>query len=124
MKNFGICLMIAGVIWGVYAFNMKTSIETEGRTVGNGTYSLYVPGQNIHNLDLAARKQNHLLGAGVTVIAGVILLGFGSLQKTSKSSDESATKQTSKYDNIYTKAIVILISIAATAWFYEKFVKP
>lgn len=116
--------MIAGVIWGIYAFNMKTSIETEGGTVGNGTFSLYVPGQSIHNLDLAARKQNHLIGAGVTAIAGVILLGFGSLQKPNKSSAESTTKQTSKYDNVYTKAIVILVSIAAAAWFYESFVKP
>lgn len=80
MKNFGILLIVVGVIWGIYAFNMETSITTEGKTIGAGLYSAYIPSQTIHNLDLASRRQNHLIGAGVLFISGIILFGFGTLQ--------------------------------------------
>ncbi len=60
MKVFGIGLVIVGVIWGVIAFNMKTTIETESRTFGEGLYSIRVPSQTVHNLDLADQRRNHL----------------------------------------------------------------
>lgn len=80
MKKFGICLMIAGVVWGIYAFKMETSIETEGRTFGEGPYSIRVPSQTVHNLDLADQRRNHLIGAAVTLISGILLFGFGSIK--------------------------------------------
>jgi hypothetical protein len=92
VKNFGICLMIAGVVWVIIAFNMETSITTEGRTVGVGLYSVYVPSQTVHNLDLADRRRNHLIGAGVTLLSGILLFGFGSSQvQAKKQSMEVAT---------------------------------
>ncbi|MFZ3208404.1 MAG: hypothetical protein WA140_06180 [Geobacteraceae bacterium] len=87
MKNFGLCLIIAGAIWGVIAFNMKTSVETESRTIGSGLYSAYIPSQTVHNLDLADQRRNHLIGAGITFIAGVLLFGFGSLKPKEAESD-------------------------------------
>lgn len=78
VKNLGICLIIAGAIWGIIAFNMKTSIETERRTIGSGIYSLNIPSQSVHNLDLADQRRNHLIGAGITLLSGVLLFGFGS----------------------------------------------
>lgn len=80
VKNFGLCLIITGVIWGVVAFNMKTTVETESRTIGSGIYSLNIPSQTVHNLDLADRRRNHLIGAGISLLAGILLFGFGSMQ--------------------------------------------
>ena len=80
VKNFGLCLIVAGAIWGVIAFNMTTSVETESRTIGSGLYSLNIPSQTVHNLDLADQRRNHLIGAGITLLAGVLLFGFGSMK--------------------------------------------
>jgi len=80
VKKFGLCLIVAGAIWGVVAFNMKTSVETESRTIGSGLYSAYIPSQTVHNLDLADQRRNHLIGAGITLLAGVLLFGFGSMK--------------------------------------------
>lgn len=79
MKNFGLCLIIAGAIWGVVAFNMKSTVETESRIIGSGLYSTYIPSQTVHNLDLADQRRNHLIGAGLSLISGILLFGFGSL---------------------------------------------
>ena len=80
MKNFGLCLIIAGAIWGVIAFNMNTSVETESRTIGSGLYSTYIPSQTVHNLDLADQRRNHLIGAGISLLSGILLFCFGSMK--------------------------------------------
>ena len=80
VKNFGLCLIIAGAIWGIIAFNMKTTVETESKTFGEGMYSIRVPSQTVHNLDLADQRRNHLTGAGITLLSGILLFGFGSMQ--------------------------------------------
>ncbi|KAF0216566.1 MAG: Prophage PssSM-02 [Geobacteraceae bacterium] len=85
MRKIGIILMLAGVVWGIFAFNMKTSIITEGKTIGSGLYSMYIPSQTVHNLDLADQRRNHLIGAAVTLIAGILLLGFGSMRPKEES---------------------------------------
>lgn len=81
MKYFGIGLIIVGAIWGIIAFNMKTTVETESRSFGEGIYSIRVPSQTVHNLDLADKRRNHLIGAGITLLAGVLFFGFGTLQR-------------------------------------------
>jgi len=83
MKIFGICLIIAGLAWGIIAFNMETTVTTEGQTFGEGLYSIRVPSQTVHNLDLADRRRNHLIGAGIAIISGILLFGFGTLQPKS-----------------------------------------
>jgi len=80
VKIIGIGLIALAVIWGISAINMNTSIITESRTVGEGIYSTYVPSQTIHNLSLADHRRNHLIGAGISLLAGILLFGFGSLQ--------------------------------------------
>lgn len=72
--------MIAGVVWGVFAFNMKTSIEAGGEYVG----SIYIPRQEVHNLGLADRQRNHLIGSGIALISGILLFGFGSSRSTNE----------------------------------------
>jgi len=80
VKILGLCLIIAGAFWGFNAIKMETSITTEGQTIGSGIYSMYVPSQTVHNLSLADQRRNHLIGAGITLISGILLFGFGSLK--------------------------------------------
>ena len=94
MKNFGLCLIIAGAIWGVIAFNMKTTVETESRTIGSGLYSAYIPSQTVHNLDLADQRRNHLIGAGIALISGILLFGFGSMKPAEETSQTQKTAAT------------------------------
>lgn len=70
--------MVIGGIWGYNALNMETTVTTEGKQIGVGLYSTYIPSQTVHNLALADQKRNNLLGAGITIISGIILFGFGS----------------------------------------------
>lgn len=81
MRIFGLILIIIGIVWGVYAFYMETSIETGS----SGIYSVYVPNR-VHNLDLADQRRNHLFGAGIMLLSGVLLFGFGSARTTHESS--------------------------------------
>lgn len=87
MKNLGFCLFIAGVIWGTIAFNMETFVETKGERIDLGFTSTYIPSQRVHNLELADRRRNHLIGAGITLIAGVIFFGFGSISSETENSN-------------------------------------
>ena len=80
MRKIGILLILAGCFWGIFAFQMETTVYIEGKTIGSGFYSVSVPGQTVHNLELADQKRNHLVGASITLIAGVLLLGFGSMR--------------------------------------------
>jgi hypothetical protein len=80
VKTYGIGLIILGAIWGVIALNMQTSVKTES-------------GDLVHNLSLADKRRNHLFGAGITLISGILLFGFGSKQ---------SEKRTSQTENVST----------------------
>lgn len=83
MRSFGAILAVIGVIWGVVAFNMSTTVGAGGESFGSGEYSIYVPRQEVHNLDLAERRRTHMFVSGVLIVVGSILFGFGSLGKSS-----------------------------------------
>lgn len=78
MKAFGILLVIAGLIWAAAAFSMDTTVTTDSKTIGSGEYSIHVPSQTVQNLGLMDDRRNHLMFSGLTILAGVILIGFGS----------------------------------------------
>lgn len=83
MKGLGIFLVIAGVIWALIAFNMDTTITTESERYGSGEYAFSVPSASVHNIGLMETRRNHLMFSGLTILAGVVLVGFGSLEKSS-----------------------------------------
>ncbi len=78
MRSLGIVLVITGLIWGIVAFNMNTTVSVEGQTIGSGEYAVYIPGQTVHNLSLSERRNTHLMVSGVLLVIGTILFGFGS----------------------------------------------
>lgn len=72
MRDIGFALILAGLIWGGCTF---AYMET---TVGSDTTGYNSP--RIYNLDLADRRRTHLIGAGVTLLSGILLFGFGSMK--------------------------------------------
>lgn len=75
MKIFGIFLAAVGLVWVLQAWNMNTVVETESKSI----VGIYVPSQKVHNVGLMETRRNHLMLASVTVIVGVLLIGFGVL---------------------------------------------
>lgn len=79
MKLSGILMIVIAVVWALLAFNMDVSVTTEAKTIGNADYSVQVPSMTVNNIGLMDQRRNHLMGAGVVFIAGVVLLGLGSI---------------------------------------------
>ena len=66
MKISGILLVILGIILGIMAATMDVSVE--------GSYKT----ERIINLGLMNDRSNLSIGAGVTFISGILLIGFSS----------------------------------------------
>jgi hypothetical protein len=79
MKGLGVCLTIIGLVWGIVAFNMNTAVPVDPVFVGSGYTSI----REVNNVGLMDDRRNHLMGAAVTFLAGIMLIGFGSSQGTS-----------------------------------------
>lgn len=84
MKTIGVVLIIVGIIWGIFAFNIDTSIEVGGESYGSGLYKVNIPKTRVNNLGLMNEKQNNIYGAGITLIIGVILFVFASRKEDEK----------------------------------------
>jgi len=81
MKKIGILLIIIGTLWAAMAFNMSTSVNAGGETYGSGEYSIKVPQMRVNNLGLMEERRNHLMFSGLTILIGVMLLGFGTVSE-------------------------------------------
>lgn len=77
MRGFGKFLIVIGVLWGLLAFSMDTSIEVPAQTFGEGEFSITTPAQRVNNLGLMNDKQNYIIGAGLTLVIGVLLYILG-----------------------------------------------
>ena len=75
--KFGIALVVIGLIWGIWAFTMDTTVTTEGKIVGSGKYAVYVAPVTVNNIGLMNKQRNYLMGAGVSIIVGVLVLLMG-----------------------------------------------
>lgn len=121
VKIFGLCLIIAGAIWGIIAFNMKTTVETESKTFGEGMYSIRVPSQTVHNLDLADQRRNHLTGAGITLLSGILLFGFGSMQSKTEGAKVVVTpeRKCPFCDELIKSEVKFVVSVVKTFQTYN-----
>lgn len=91
MKKIGICLLIIGASWGLVAFNKDTTVETESHHIGD----TYIPSQKVHNIGLMEDRRNHLMLAGLAIMGGIILFGFGS--NSSKQSSQLLPERVCPY---------------------------
>lgn len=105
MKLWGSLLIILGLIWGVIAFNMSTSVKMEGKEISSGEHSSYTEPREIYNLSLAGERTLNLTIAAVITVVGAILFGFGSTQ-TSGNSNPNARKCPFCAEAIQPEAIV------------------
>ena len=78
MRAFGIVLLFIGVAWVIAALNFPTSIHAPEQKIGSGEFQISIPSTEIYNLDLANRRQTHLIVSGLMVIVGSIFIGLGS----------------------------------------------
>jgi hypothetical protein len=76
MRTAGVFALIFGVLLGVVALNMDTSVATKAQTVAG----VEIPSQRVNNLGLMDDRRNLLLVAGVMVIAGVIAVSAASFR--------------------------------------------
>ena len=81
MKGLGIFLVVAGIVWALIAFNMDTTVTTESQSYGSSEYAIDVPSVTVNNLGLMETRRNNLMFAGLTILIGVVLIGFGSNSK-------------------------------------------
>jgi hypothetical protein len=76
MKGIGIVIAVIGSVLLVIAINFNTSLEVPG----GGTYG--IPSR-VNNLGLMDERRNYMLVAGLLILCGVLLIGFGSVKKAS-----------------------------------------
>lgn len=76
MQIAGMVLIIIGLLWLLLAWNMDVSVSTGGRSIGD----YYIPSSRVVNVGLMDDRRNQLMLGGLITLAGVILLGFGSLR--------------------------------------------
>ena len=81
MNPAGIIFLMLGLIWGVLALKMDTTVETGGDRTGVGLYSVDIPRTRVHNPGLMEERRNDLIMACVAVVGGILLFGFGSVSK-------------------------------------------
>lgn len=95
MKDLGIVLLVIGIVWAVVAFNMQTTITSPSQSFGSGDYKIQTPQVTVNNIGLMDRRRNHLMFAALTILAGVVFIGFGTVAK--KPQDESSNLVTCPY---------------------------
>lgn len=91
MRTIGAILLVIGIAWSAIAFNMQTTVSTEGRTIGSGEFTTYIEPMTVNNIGLMARRSNHLTMSGVSIISGILILIFSAFiaKKDLPSQDEN-----------------------------------
>jgi hypothetical protein len=94
MKNAGIVALLIGIVWALVAFSMTTTVTSRAESFGSGAYEVKIPSQTVHNIGLMERRRNHLMFAGLTILVGVLLIGFGSLSASGSRTEGASTPPT------------------------------
>lgn len=80
MKLWGGLLVVAGMLMGLYAFQMDTTVQTGGEAFSFGLSTTYIPKLSVHNIGLMEQRQAYVLLSGTLFLSGIVLIGFGSLR--------------------------------------------
>ena len=81
MKPFGLMLVVLGFIGGVFAFRMETSVAIKDLGVATD----YLGIERVNNIGLMDQRRNYLIISGLSILAGVLLFGFGSIRSSQSS---------------------------------------
>jgi len=76
-KPIGLLLLIAGVIWMLFSFNMSTLEQYEAdENLRNALSDAFSGGhhERISNPELINRRTNHLIASCVMIVAGIVVL--------------------------------------------------
>ena len=95
MRTLGIIILIIGIILGIYALSMDTSVQVnyDGNSFG-------LP-ERVNNIGLMNTKQNLIIVAGVLCIIGTLILIF---KKSDNSKDQSLDiEKKTEYSGTYNK---------------------
>jgi hypothetical protein len=88
MKILGICLLVAGLLVGIYSAAMDVSVATPRQSLGDGTA---IPAMQVANIDLMAQRQNLMIFGGILAVVGTLLIGFSSIASGRKAEVKPAT---------------------------------
>jgi hypothetical protein len=77
-SKIGIILLIAGLAFGIYSYQMVTTITTESKSFG---YGIEIPSMTVNNLGLMEDRRNNLMISGVIVLVGAIFAAIGGKSK-------------------------------------------
>jgi len=85
MSVLGGIFIALGTFGVIFALNMETTVEVPGRPsqrIGFGEFSQEIPGvpaQRVNNIGFMDNRRNYLMLSCVSLVLGVVLLGFGAL---------------------------------------------
>lgn len=82
MKPFGIIILIVGIILGIYALSMETSVEVDYLGYSHG-----LPNR-VSNLDLMNKQRNLLIVSGILSLTGLIIIITSMSMKTNNNEKE------------------------------------
>ena len=91
MRKIGIVLLVIGVIIGIIALSMNTTVTTEAQNIGG----IDIPSQTVNNIGLMDARRNTLMVSGLVIVVGIILFAVGSLQRTSPAAAGTGTSSRS-----------------------------
>jgi len=83
MRIIGMLLTGIGLIWGILAFKMPTTVFIGGEYIGSGELVTYLPRIEVHSLELSDKRLTHLLISAAMAVIGSILLGVGLIPRSS-----------------------------------------
>jgi hypothetical protein len=78
-KRLGAVLIVLGCIGLIASWNMDTTVEAGGERIGSREFAFDVPKTRVHNIGLMDDRRNYLLLSGLTLMVGVVTVGFGAL---------------------------------------------
>lgn len=85
MKIAGLLLLILGGVGLVTAWHRDVTVETGGQTIGSGEFAMQIPRTRVVNIGLMEERRNYLGLSALGVLAGLMLIGFGSIMAASRS---------------------------------------
>jgi hypothetical protein len=92
VSKVGWIVLVFGVILGVFAFSMDTTVTTDSQSIAG----VSIPSQRVNNIGLMDERRNYLMVAGLMVVVGVGLIVADELQKSATAPSTSQAGSTTK----------------------------